>query len=553
MNAGPNALAGHTAPRSALISVARLVTAYFSEVPDPEQPGQRVAFGTSGHRGCAWDRSFNEWHVLSITQAICDFRRAQRIDGPLFLGIDTHALSEPACASVLEVLAGNGVEIRLAPRGEYTPTPAISHAIVTHNRGRQVGLADGIVLTPSHNPPRDGGLKYNPPHGGAAGPDITDRIQLSANRLLALRLKGVKRISHAMALRAETTRTHDFRDAYVRDLASVIDLDAIRDLKIRMGADAMGGAGVRYWSEIADRHRIDLRLVSDVVDPTFAFMPLDGDGKIRMDPSSSFAMSRLIGRREEFDIAFACDTDHDRHGVVTRGAGLLPSNHYLSVAIEYLFSQRPRWGGGAAVGKTAVSTQLIDRVAQRQGRRLVEMPPGFKWFADGLHDGSVGFAGEESAGATFLQRDGSTWTTDKDGIAAALLAAEITVRRGRDPGVLYGELTDSLGCPVAERVEAPANAAQKRRLAALTPRQVVARQLAGEPIEQVVNRVGASALPLGGIKVMARNGWFAARPSGTEDLYKIYAESFLGPSHLACILEEGQALVDSALAERDSI
>ncbi|MBP8308831.1 MAG: alpha-D-glucose phosphate-specific phosphoglucomutase [Burkholderiaceae bacterium] len=500
MNRGTNPLAGHPAPRSALISVARLVTAYFAEVPDPDQPGQRVAFGTSGHRGCACDRSFNEWHVLSISQAICDLRRSQGVDGPLFLGIDTHALSEPACASVLEVLAANGVEVRLAPRGEYTPTPAISHAIVTHNRGRRVGLADGIVLTPSHNPPRDGGLKYNPPHGGAAGPDITDRIQLAANRLLALRLKGVKRVSHSTALRAETTQTHDFLDAYVRDLATVVNLDAIRDLKIRMGADAM---------------------------------------------------ARLIGCKDEFDIAFACDTDHDRHGIVTRGAGLLPSNHYLSVAIDYLFSHRPRWGAGAAIGKTAVSTQLIDRVALHQGRRLVETPPGFKWFATGLHDGSIGFAGEESAGATFLRRDGSTWITDKDGMAAALLAAEITVRRGRDPGVLYGELTDVLGCPVAERVEAPAGAAQKLRLATLTPRQVVSKQLAGEPIEQVVNRVGDAALPLGGIKVIARNGWFAARPSGTEDLYKIYAESFLGRSHLTCILEEGQALVDSALAERD--
>ena len=548
MIASPNALAGHTAPRSALISVARLVTAYFSEVPDPEQPGQRVTFGTSGHRGCAWDRSFNEWHVLSITQAICDFRRSQGIDGPLFLGIDTHALSEPACASVLEVLAGNGVEIRLAPRGEYTPTPAISHAIVTHNRGRQVGLADGIVLTPSHNPPRDGGFKYNPPHGGPAGADITAKIEAAANVFLETRLNGVQRMPHAQALQAATTHRFDYLSAYVGDLASVIDLALVRNAKLRMGVDPLGGAGVHYWAAIAERYRLDLTVVSDVVDPTFGFMTLDWDGKIRMDPSSKYAMQRLQSLKDRFDIAFACDTDHDRHGIVTPSAGLLAPDHYLAVAIDYLFQHRPQWSPQVGIGKTVVSTRLIDRLVARLGRTLLEVPVGFKWFVDGLHDGSLGFCGEESAGASFLRRDGTVWTTDKDGITAALLSAEITARTGHDLGALYQDLAAEFGNPVADRAQAPATSEQKKRLAALTPRQIVSGQLAGENLESVLDRAPGNGAPIGGIKVITASGWFAARPSGTEDIYKIYAESFKGVPHLRRVLQDAQSIVDAAIA-----
>ena len=541
-------LAGKPAPQSSLIDPDKLVSAYFSGRPDSSVPAQRVAFGTSGHRGCAFDLSFNEWHVLAITQAICDHRRAAGITGPLYLGIDTHALSGPACASALEVLAANGVQVMLAPDGEFTPTPAVSHAIVCCNRGGNAGRADGIVVTPSHNPPRDGGFKYNPPHGGPAGDDVTGPIQAAANHLLETGLKGVLRMSHAQALRAASTHRHDYLVAYVADLGNVIDMETIRASKVRIGVDPLGGAGVHYWSAIAERWQLDLTVVSDVVDPTFAFMTLDWDGQIRMDPSSPYAMQRLIANKDSFDIAFACDTDHDRHGIVTPGAGLLAPNHYLSVAIDYLFRHRPQWGTQAAVGKTVVSTQLIDRVAQRLDRRLFDVPVGFKWFSQGLLDGSLGFAGEESAGAAFLRRDGSPWTTDKDGITAALLAAEITARCGRDPGELYLALARELGDPVADRVEAAATPQQKRRLAALSPQQIDADSLAGEKIVSVLSTAPGNGAPIGGIKVSAASGWYAARPSGTEDIYKIYAESFRDVDHLQRILREAQATVDAALA-----
>ncbi|HEY8707452.1 MAG TPA: phosphoglucomutase (alpha-D-glucose-1,6-bisphosphate-dependent), partial [Burkholderiaceae bacterium] len=510
----------------------------------------------SGHRGSAFDRSFNEWHVLAIAQAICDHRKAKGITGPLFLGIDTHALSAPACASALEVLAANGVDVMLASSDEYTPTPAISHAILTHNRARNhsngTGLADGIVVTPSHNPPRDGGFKYNPPNGGPAGQDITDGIEAAANRFLEKQLEGVQRMSHAKALRAATTHRHDFLGNYVGDLGNVIDMGLIRDAKIRMGVDPLGGAGVHYWARIAERYGLDLTVVSEIVDPTFRFMTLDWDGQIRMDPSSRYAMQRLLDIKDRFDIAFACDTDHDRHGIVTAAAGLLAPNHYLAVAIDYLFQHRPQWGAQAAVGKTVVSTGLIDRVAARLGRKLFEVPVGFKWFAAGLQDGSLGFGGEESAGASFLRRDGSVWTTDKDGIAAALLSAEITARTGRDPGALYADLANEFGNPLADRVEAPATAQQKKQLAALSPQQIGSTELAGEKIESILSRAPGNGAPIGGIKVIAASGWFAARPSGTEDIYKIYAESIKGSGHLQRILEEAQAIVDAAISPASS-
>ena len=544
-----SALAGKSAPRSLLVDVPRLVTAYYTGVPDPAEPSQRVAFGTSGHRGSSFELSFNEGHVLAITQAICDFRNSQRITGPLFLGIDTHALSQPACASALEVLAANGVDVMLATNDEYTPTPAVSHAILAHNRRRDdSGQADGIVVTPSHNPPDNGGFKYNPPNGGPAGADITGGIQAAANRYLEAALTGVRRVPYQQALRAKTTHRHDFLGAYVADLGNVIDFDTIRAAKVRIGVDPLGGAGVHYWARIAEHHRLDLSVVSDTVDPTFGFMTLDWDGKIRMDPSSPCAMQRLQGMKDRFDIAFACDTDHDRHGIVTPTAGLMPPNHYLSVAIDYLFRHRTSWGAHAAVGKTVVSTSLIDRVAARLGRKLVEVPAGFKWFSAGLLDGSLGFAGEESAGASFLRRNGTVWTTDKDGLVPALLAAEITARCGRDPAQLYAELARSLGVPVADRVDAAATAAQKAQLAALTPQGISARELAGETITAVLDHAPGNGAAIGGIKVMAKHGWFAARPSGTEDIYKIYAESFIDDDHLQRILKEAQVIVDAAIA-----
>ncbi len=503
-------------------------------------------------RGSAFERSFNQRHVLAITQAICQYRKAKGIAGPLFLGIDTHALSQPACASALEVLAANGVDVMLALNDEYTPTPAISHAILRHNRTRSAGLADGIVVTPSHNPPHHGGFKYNPPHGGPAGQGITDWIEAAANRFLETRLEGVQRFSHAKALLAATTHRHDFLNTYVSDLGNVIDMDVIRAAKIRMGVDPLGGAGVHYWATIAERYRLDLTVVSDVVDPTFAFMALDWDGQIRMDPSSPYALQRLQESRDRFDIAFACDTDHDRHGIVTASAGLLAPNHYLPVAIDYLFQHRPQWGARAAVGKTVVSTQLIDRLTARLGRKLYEAPVGFKWFAAGLQDSSLGFCGEESAGATFLRRDGSVWTTDKDGIIASLLSAEITARMGRDPGALYADLANEFGNPVADRVEAPASAQQKKQLAELSPQQLRSTELAGEKIQSILSKAPGNSAPIGGIKVAAASGWFAARPSGTEDIYKIYAESFKDPAHLKRILEEAQAIVDAAIASASS-
>ena len=541
-------LAGHLPPRAMLLDVAKLVTAYYAEIPDPSVPAQRVAFGTSGHRGSSLEKTFNEWHVLAISEAICRYRRQQGIGGPLFLGSDTHALSAPASSTAVEVLAANGIDIMLAEHDAYTPTPAVSHAILCHNRGRGTGLADGIVVTPSHNPPDNGGFKYNPPNGGPADSGVTGWIEARANELLERGLEGVKRIPYEKALRAATTHRHDYLNAYVRDLGNVIDMEAIQSAGLRLGVDPLGGAGVHYWAPIAERYHLDLTVVSDVVDQTFRFMSVDWDGRIRMDPSSSYAMQRLIGLRDRFDIAFACDSDHDRHGVVTRSTGLLPPNHYLAVAIKHLFSHRPHWGKDAGVGKTVVSSSMIDRVTAKLGRRLHEVPVGFKWFVAGLGDGSLGFCGEESAGATLLRRDGTAWTTDKDGIALALLAAEIMAGAGRDPGELYGELTREFGAPAYDRVEAPATPAQKRRLAALSPGQVQGAELAGEKVLSIINEAPGNHAPIGGVKVSAATGWFAARPSGTEDLYKIYAESFRGREQLNRIVQEAQVIVDNALA-----
>ncbi len=541
-------LAGKPAPRSLLVDVPKLVTAYYTGVPDPSVTSQRVAFGTSGHRGSSLDLSFNEQHVLAITQAICEYRYSQNITGPLFMGFDTHALSQPACASALEVLAANGVEVMLATNDEYTPTPAVSHAILAYNLGRTSSMADGIVVTPSHNPPDNGGFKYNPLHGGPAGSDITGGIEAAANHFLEASLIGVKRMPYEKALRATTTHRHNFLDAYVADLGNVIDFDVIRSARIRMGVDPLGGAGVHYWARIAEHYHLDLTVVSDVVDPTFGFMTVDWDGRIRMDPSSPYAMQRLQGMKDHFDIAFACDTDHDRHGIVTPTSGLMPPNHYLSVAIDYLFKNRNSWNEHAGIGKTVVSTSLIDRIATRLGRQLIEMPVGFKWFSAGLLDASLGFGGEESAGASFLRGDGKVWTTDKDGLVPALLAAEITARCGHDPSQVYTELVRQLGEPVADRIEAPTNAAQKRQLAGLKPADITTHELAGEPITAVLDRAPGNNAAIGGIKVITKSGWFAARPSGTEDIYKLYAESFNGDDHLHRILKEAQAIVDKAIA-----
>jgi len=543
-------LAGQPAPAAILLDIPKLITAYYSEIPDPSIAAQRVAFGTSGHRGSSFDLSFNEAHMLAITQAICNYRAQHNISGPLFLGIDTHALSQPACASALEVLAANGVEVMLAQGDEYTPTPAISHAILAHNRGRDAassGLADGIVITPSHNPPESGGFKYNGVNGGPAEQSVTTWIERAANTLLENKLIGVKRLPYAHALRAPSTHRYDYISAYVADLGKVIDLDVIRAAKLRIGVDPLGGAGVHYWPRIAEHYRLDLTLTNETIDPTFRFMSLDWDGRIRMDPSSEFAMQQLIAQKDRFDIAFACDTDHDRHGIVTPSAGLLPANHAQSVMIDYLFQHRPQWGSQCAVGKTIVSTRMLDLIATRLGRAVFDAPVGFKWFASGLFDGSLGFAGEESAGASFLRRDGSVWTTDKDGIVPALLAAEITARRGRDPGALYAELAREFGNPVASRVEAVATAAQKQKLAALSEPDIHASKLAGEPIISIIDKAPGNGAAIGGIKVSTKNAWFAARPSGTEDIYKIYAESFNDAAHLQMILREAQAIVDGAI------
>jgi phosphoglucomutase len=541
-------LAGKPAPPGILVDVPRLITAYYAEAPDPGVPAQRVVFGTSGHRGSSFNRAFNERHILAIAQAICMYRRGKGIAGPLFLGLDTHALSIPACATALEVLAANGVEVMIAAGDEYTPTPVISHAILNHNRGRKDGLADGIVITPSHNPPHDGGIKYNPPSGGPADTVVTDWIETRANALLEAGLEGVKRVSQERALRATTTHRHDYVSAYVGDLGNVVDLDVVRGAKLRLGVDPLGGAGVHYWARIAERHGLDLTIVNEAVDPTFRFMMVDWDGQIRMDPSSPYAMAGLIGMKDRFDLSFTCDTDHDRHGIVTRSVGLLPPNHFLAVAIFRLFQDRPKWRKEMAVGKTVVSSAMIDRVTAKLGRKLYEVPVGFKWFVDGLLDGSLGFGGEESAGATFARLDGGVWTTDKDGIIPCLLAAEVTARTGRDPGEVYRALTHEFGESFYDRVEAPATPAEKAVLAKLSPAQVKLTELAGEKILTILTRAPGNDAPIGGVKAVTESGWFAARPSGTEAIYKIYAESFRGHSHLRRILEEAQAIVSATLA-----
>ena len=540
--------AGQAAPAALLVDVPRLITAYYTERPDPKVAAQRVAFGTSGHRGTSFEVGFNEGHVLCISQAICEYRKLQGIDGPLFIGFDTHALSAPAYASALEVLAAQGVQVMVSARGEYTPTPAVSHAILNYNRGRKDALADGIVITPSHNPPDSGGFKYNPSNGGPADTAATGWIENRANDLLSGNLSGIKRVSFGAAQRADTTHQHDYLDTYVADLNAILDMDLIRDSRIRMGVDPLGGAGVHYWPRIAERYGVDLTVVNDAVDPTFRFMTLDWDGKIRMDPSSRYAMQRLIALKDRFDIAFGCDTDHDRHGIVAASTGLLPANHYLAVAIDYLFSHRAAWRPEAAVGKTAVSSAMIDRVSRRLGRRLYEVPVGFKWFVSGLLDGSLGFGGEESAGAAFLRRDGSAWSTDKDGIVPALLSAEITARTGIDPGKTYQNLEAQLGAMFTDRIDAPATPTQKQKLGKLDAAQVQSKDLAGEPIETILTRAPANGAAIGGIKVISRGGWFAARPSGTENIYKIYAESFHDEAHLRRLLAEAQSMVDAALA-----
>ena len=546
MNIHP--LAGKPAPASMLLDVSKLVTAYFTEIPDPSVAAQRVSFGTSGHRGSAFTTSFNESHVVAICEAICQYRQQHAIDGPLYLGIDTHALSEPACATALEVLAAHEVNVMLAQDDEYTPTPAVSHAILCYNRERTSGLADGIVITPSHNPPDDGGIKYNTPDGGPADTVVTKWIEGRANELLERGLEGIRRLTHAQALRAVTTHRHDYLRSYVADLANVLDMEAIRASGARMAVDPLGGAGVHYWPAIADHYRLDLTIVSDLVDQTFRFMTLDWDGRIRMDPSSPYAMERLVALKDGFDIAFACDTDHDRHGIVCRTVGLLPSNHYLSAAISYVFGHRPEWKPETGVGKTVVSSAMIDRVSGKLGRSLYEVPVGFKWFVSGLGNGSLGFCGEESAGASMLRRDGIAWSTDKDGIVASLLSAEITARAERDPAELYADLTREFGAPVSDRVEAHASIAQKKVLAALSPAQVHFDELAGEKVRSIITTAPGNGAPIGGVKVSTDTGWFAARPSGTEDIYKIYGESFRGAASLKQILAEAQAIVDSALA-----
>jgi phosphoglucomutase len=541
-------LAGKPAPKDMLVDVQRMLAAYASERPDPANPLERVAFGTSGHRGSSFKRSFNEAHILAIVQATCEHRASQGIGGPLFLGKDTHGLSDPAQRTAIEVLAANGVDVLVAVGDSPTPTPVISHAILTHNRGRTTRQADGIVITPSHNPPEDGGIKYNPPNGGPADNDVTGWIEAKANVFLESGLQGVKRIPFERAQSAATTHRYDFLNSYVSDLGRVLDMDAIRGANIRMGVDPLGGAEVHYWGPIAERYRLNLTVVNEVVDPTFRFMTVDWDGRIRMDPSSHYAMQSLIDLKDRYDISFACDTDADRHGIVTRTAGLMNPNHYLAVAIFYLFQHRPKWGKDAAVGKTVVSSRMIDQVTAKLGRKLYEVPVGFKWFVDGLLDGSLGFGGEESAGASFIRLDGSVWTTDKDGIVPALLSAEITARMGRDPGELYVDLTREFGEPVYDRVEAPATSEQKQKLAQLSPQQISSADLAGEKIQSILTKAPGNGAPIGGLKVITASGWFAARPSGTEDIYKVYAESFGGADHLRRILAEAQAIVSAALA-----
>lgn len=544
--------AGQPAVSSDLVDVSKLLAAYYERQPDPRIPEQGVVFGTSGHRGSSLDSSFNEWHILAITQAICLYRKNAGIDGPLFLGIDTHALSRPAMNSALEVLAANGVNVMLSPEDEFTPTPVVSHAILTFNRGRSQVISDGIVVSPSHNPPECGGFKYDPPHGGPAEKTVTAWIENRANEFLSHQLEGVRRISIEKALSASTTQRHDYRTAYIEDLQQVVHMEAIRASGIALGVDPLGGAGVHYWEPIAHRYGLNLKIVRNVVDPTFRFMTLDWDGRIRMDPSSPYAMQSLVAMKDRFDIAFACDTDHDRHGIVTKSAGLLAPNHYLAVCIHYLFAHRPDWGAHVAVGKTVVSSSIIDRVTTRLNRNLYEVPVGFKYFVDGLLNGRLGFAGEESAGASFLRRHGGVWTTDKDGIIAALLAAEITANTGKDPGVIYRQLTQELGDPLYDRIEAPASHEQKARLAGITADSIQVSELAGEPITSVLTRAPGDGNPIAGVKVITSKGWFAARPSGTEQIYKIYAESFAGKQHLARIEAEAQQMIEAAFAKAAS-
>jgi phosphoglucomutase len=539
---------GRQASTSILANIPRLVTAYYTHRPDVSDPTQHVAFGTSGHRGSSLKNSFNEDHILAISQAICEYRASEHIDGPLFMGMDTHALSEPALASALEVFAAAGATVMIQKGLGYTPTPVISHAILTYNRGKPRGLADGVVITPSHNPPEDGGFKYNPPQGGPAGTEITRRIARRANDLLHSGMDAIKRMPFQKALKAATVHEYDFLTPYISDLEKVVDMEAIRSAGLKLGVDPMGGAAVHFWNPLAERYGLSLEIVNPAVDPTFGFMPLDKDGKIRMDCSSPFAMQGLIGLKDRFDIAFGNDPDVDRHGIVTRSAGLMNPNHYLTVAIWYLFQNRPDWRPDSAVGKTLVSTSMIDRVTNHLGRRLSEVPVGFKWFVDGLISGEYGFGGEESAGASFLRRDGTVWTTDKDGMVMDLLVAEIMAKTGRDPGEIHRSLEDQFGASLYERIDAPATPEQKAVLAKLSPETISARELAGEPITAVYTRAAGNGQPIGGLKVVSENGWFAARPSGTEDIYKIYAESFKGAAHLKQIQQEAQAIVNDALA-----
>lgn len=542
-------LAGKPADRSILTDIPKLKAAYYAEIPDPSIRDQRVAFGTSGHRGSSLKRSFNEWHILAITQAICLYRKQQNITGPLYMGMDTHALSVPAMSSALEVLAANGVEVMLAENDEFTPTPVISHAILTYNKGRTSALADGIVITPSHNPPGEGGFKYNPPNGGPAEQNVTGWIEKQANEFLANKLSGVKRNNYKDALNAPTTHRHNYLKAYVEDLGNVIDMEAISKSQIKLGVDPLGGAGVHYWKAIADRYKLNLTVVSEVVDPTFSFMTVDWDGQIRMDPSSPYAMQRLIGMKDKFQVAFACDTDHDRHGIVTKSSGLMQSNQFLAVCINYLFQHRSKWPKQAMVGKTVVSSEMIDKVASKLGRKVYEVPVGFKWYVDGLMNGSLAFVGEESAGATFLRLDGTVWTTDKDGFIPALLAAEMTARLKKDPGELYQDLTKEFGVSYFDRVDALATPEEKEILKKLSGNAITMKELAGEPIKEIITEAPGNQAAIGGLKVVAESGWFAARPSGTENIYKIYAESFRSQEHLQEIIHSAQQIVNETFSK----
>jgi phosphoglucomutase len=543
----PNRPGHHPLPEN-LVNLPRLITAYYTLHPDSTVPAQRVAFGTSGHRGSAFNTAFNEDHIAAITQAICDYRRDQHITGPLFLAQDTHALSEPAFATALEVLAANKIDTMVDADLAYTPTPALSHAILTYNRDRKINLADGIVITPSHNPPEDGGFKYNPPNGGPADTTATKWIEDRANEIIASGLTTVKKVPYARALTASTTHRHDYITAYVNDLAHVIDFEVLANATLKLAVDPLGGAGVHYWPRIAEKYQLPLQILNPNVDATFRFMTTDWDGRIRMDCSSPYAMASIIENKAKYDVAFAADTDHDRHGIVTRTTGLLNPNHYLAVCIQYLFTHRPQWSADVGIGKTLVSSSIIDRVAKGLNRPMLEVPVGFKWFVAGLIDGTLGFVGEESAGATFLRRNGQVWTTDKDGLIPGLLSAEMTARTGKDPGLLYAELTAKYGDPVYERIDAAATKEQKAKLAKLSPTQVTAKQLAGEPITAILTEAPGNHAAIGGLKVTTENGWFAARPSGTEDVYKIYAESFHGKDHLKQIQTEAQQLIDAALA-----